>query len=54
VLSQTIMQLKSGVVLSPAQLIGMVSSWIILAGFAVGLSISVYRNIQESNPASSK
>lgn len=51
VLSQTIVQLKAGVVLSPGQLIGMVSSWVVLAGFAIGLSISVYRNIQESNPA---
>ena len=50
VISQTIMQLKAGVVLSPGQLIGMVSSWVVLAGFAIGLSISVYHNIQESTP----
>jgi hypothetical protein len=54
VISQTIMQLKAGVVFSLGQLIGMVSSWVVLAGFAVGLSISVYRNIQESAPVKTK
>ena len=48
VVGQTVMQLNIGVDLSPGQLIGIVSSWIIMGGIAVWLSITFLRNLSNS------
>jgi len=48
VIGQTVMQLSIGVELSPGQLIGVVSTWIIMGGIAVWLSIAFLRNLSNS------
>ena len=48
VVGQTVMQLNIGVDLSSGQLIGIVSSWIIMGGIAVWLSITFLRNLSNS------
>ena len=51
VIGQTVMQLNIGVELSPGQLIGMVSSWVIMGGIAVWMSIAFLRNLSNSASA---
>jgi hypothetical protein len=48
VIAQTIMQLSIGVELSPGQLIGVVSTWIVMGGIAVWLSIVFLQNLSNS------
>ena len=48
VIAQTIMQLSIGVELSPGQLVGMVSTWIVMGGIAVWLSIVFLQNLPNS------
>jgi hypothetical protein len=48
VIGQTVMQLNSGVELSPGQLVGKVGTWIIMGGIAVWLSIAFLRNLSNS------
>ncbi len=47
VISQTIMQLRAGVDFSMGQLIGMIGSWIMLAGFAAWTVASMAKHIRE-------
>ncbi len=47
VISQTVMQLRAGVDISTGQLIGMVGSWIMLAGFAAWTVASMAKHIRE-------
>lgn len=48
VIGQTVMQLNIGVELSPGQLIGVVSSWIIMGGIAIWLSIIFLSNLSNA------
>lgn len=48
VIAQTIAQILCGVEFSIGQLIGMIGSWIILAGFGIRAIISLYRGLQAS------
>ena len=47
VISQTVVQLRAGVVFSPVQLIAMISSWLILAGFAAWTVFSMAKHIKQ-------
>jgi hypothetical protein len=47
VISQTVMQLRAGVAFSTGQLIGMIGSWVLLAGFATWTVISMAQHIKE-------
>jgi len=46
VISQTVMQLRAGVIFSTGQLIGMIGSWLLLAGFATWTVISMTRHVR--------
>ncbi len=46
VIAQTVVQILCGVEFSMGQLIGMIGSWIILAGFGIRTIISLYRGLQ--------
>ena len=46
VISQTMMQLRAGVAFSTGQLIGMIGSWIVLAGFAAWTVVTMARQIR--------
>jgi hypothetical protein len=48
VFSQTVVQLSLGIPFSTPQLIGMVGSWIVMALFAVGLTILYFRDLSDS------
>lgn len=48
VIAQTVMQLNIGVEFSIGQLIGMVSTWIVMGGIAVWLSIVFLQNLSNS------
>jgi hypothetical protein len=47
VISQTVMQTRLGIVFSMGQMIGIVGSWVLLAGFAVWSAVSMWRNLKE-------
>ncbi|MBN2046373.1 MAG: hypothetical protein JW750_00920 [Anaerolineaceae bacterium] len=48
VVGQTVMQIRAGIEFHPGQLIGIVGSWVILAGLAGWNLISMYRNISKT------
>jgi hypothetical protein len=48
VIAQTVMQLNIGVELSVGQVIGMISTWIVMGGIAVWLSIVFLQNLSNS------
>jgi hypothetical protein len=47
VLSQTIFQINAGVAFSPAQLGAMIGSWIVMGAIAVGMVVSILRDLRE-------
>lgn len=47
VIGQTVFQLRAGISFSPGQLIGLVSSWIIMGLFALGLAANYFRSVAE-------
>lgn len=48
VMGQTVSQIHAGIVFSTGQLIGIVGSWLILAGFAIWMAVLLYRNISDT------
>ena len=41
VLGQTTFQINAGIMFSPGQLIGMIGSWIVMGGIAIGFAVSI-------------
>jgi hypothetical protein len=50
VIAQTVMQTLAGITFPVGVYIGMIGSWVILGGFAVGLTLAFFRNLVESAP----
>jgi hypothetical protein len=48
VIAQTISQARLGIVFPIGVYIGMVGSWVVMGGFAVGLAVSFFRSIRET------
>ena len=48
VLAQTISQALAGLIFSPEIYIGMIGTWIVMGGFAIGFAVSYFRNLSET------
>jgi hypothetical protein len=46
VIAQTVSQALAGIVFPIGVYIGMIGSWVVMGAFAVGLTVSFFRNIQ--------
>lgn len=53
VIGQTVFQIRAGIVFGPGQFIGLIGSWVVMGAIAIGLTISFFRNLQDTSIAPS-